>query len=200
VDETELNADLKKLIDPSKGTSTGGKTQSLRDVQQAIQKALDPEIERHQVSMTMGPEGLIISLKETGFFDSGTATIRPESLDAISRLVAVLKERPEHLRIEGHTDNVPIHNSRFASNWELSASRATEMIRLLITRYGLVASHLSAAGYGEFHPIATNGTADGRAQNRRVDVVVLAPVQLADPDSGNLKQDAPPVEEPEADH
>ena len=200
VDETELDADLKKITDPGKGTSTRAETQSLRDVQQAIQKALNPEIERHQVSMTMRPEGVIISIKETGFFDSGTATIRPESLDAISRLVAVLKERPEHFRIEGHTDNVPIHNSRFASNWELSASRATEMIRLLITRYGMVASHLSAAGYGEFHPIATNRSADGRAQNRRVDVVVLAPMQLADPDSGNLKQDAPLTEEPGADH
>ena len=121
VENTEREQDLKKIVNPMKGIlSSASESQSLEDVQQAIQKALDPEIQQHEVSMSMRPDGLMISLKEMGFFDSGTATIRPDSLDAISRLAEVLKKRPENLRIEGHTDNVPIHNSRFASNWELS--------------------------------------------------------------------------------
>jgi chemotaxis protein MotB len=197
VENTQLTADLSKLVNPMKGILTGAaETQSLHDAQDAIQKALHPEIEQDEVSMSLRPEGLTISLKEIGFFDSGAATIRPDSLDAISRLVTVLKERPENLRIEGHTDNVPIHNSHFASNWELSAARATEMIRLLITQYGFDPSRLSAAGFAEFHPIAPNSTLAGRGQNRRVDIVVLASVQIpADPntsDPGSQKGGALP--------
>src|SRR4029077_2837706 len=151
--------------------------QSLREAQQAIQKALNREIQKHAVTMAMRREGLVVSLKEMGFFESGSATVRPDSLDAISRLAEVLKQRQENLRIEGHTDNIPIHNSRFASNVELSTTRPTKMIRLLITQFGLPASHLSAAGYGEFHPVSSNDTAAGRAQKRRLDIVILTPFQ-----------------------
>jgi chemotaxis protein MotB len=187
----KLAAELNKALNPAKETLTGdAETQSLRDAQLAIQKALSPEIERHEVFISMRPDGLAISLKEIGFFDSGTATIRPDALDAVSRLAVVLKQRPENLRIEGHTDDVPIHNSRFTSNWELSASRATEMIRLLITQHGLDPGRLSAAGYAEFHPIVSNSTAAGRAQNRRVDIVVLTTVQPAN--SGVDEPGAPP--------
>jgi len=79
---------------------------------------------------------------------------------------------PNEISIEGHTDNVPIHNSQFASNWELSTARAVEIVRLFITRYGFSPDRLSAAGYSEYHPIASNSTAEGRQLNRRVDVVV----------------------------
>lgn len=172
-------------------SSSDAEWKSLRDAEEAIGKALSSEIERNEVSVLLGPEGLTISLKEIGFYNSGAATVRPDSLGAISRLAAVLKERPENLRIEGHTDNVPIHNSRFASNWELSAARATEMIRLLIGRYGLDPGRLSAAGYAEFHPSAPNSSAEGRAQNRRVDIVVLAPVASLAP-----KNSIPQAENP----
>lgn len=197
VENTQLTGDMKKIVNPMKGIlSSAAETQSLENVQAAIQKALGPEIQRREVSMSMRPEGLIISLKEMGFFDSGAATIRPDSLDAVARLAEVLKQRPENLRIEGHTDNVPIHTARFASNWELSTSRSTEMIRLLITQYGLLPEHLSAAGYGEFHPVATNSTEAGRAQNRRLDVVILAPFQPSDLDIQKFKQAAPPARGP----
>jgi len=134
---------------------------------------------------------LVFSLKEFGFFHSWSATIRPTSLDAISRLAGVLKQRPENLRIEGHTDNVPIHTARFSSNWELSTTRATDLIQLLITNYGLPPSHLSAAGYGEFHPVASNGTPEGRAQNRRLDVVILAPFLPVAQSQENEKREVP---------
>jgi chemotaxis protein MotB len=191
VENVNKEADLKRIVNPMKGVlSNAGdpnEAQSLRAAQEAIQKALGPEIRRREVTMSMGREGLVVSLKEIGFFDSGSAAVRNGSLDAISRLAAVLKERPESLRIEGHTDNVPIHTAKFSSNWELSTSRATQLIQILITRYGLPPSHLSAAGYGEFHPVASNGTPDGRAQNRRLDVVILAPTPAGpqSPGSGN---------------
>jgi chemotaxis protein MotB len=178
VENINKDTDLKRIVNPMKGTlSSASETQSLQEAQEAIRKALDPEIKRREVSMAMHREGLVVSLKEMGFFDSGSASIRPGSLDAIARLSEVLKTRPENLRIEGHTDNVPIHTPRFANNWELSTARATELIQLLITKYGIPPSHLSAAGYGEFHPVAENSTPEGRAQNRRLDVVILAPFQ-----------------------
>jgi chemotaxis protein MotB len=178
VENINKDTDLKQIVNPMKGVlSSAGEAQSLQEAQEAIQKALNPEIQRHEVAMSMHREGLVVSLREMGFFDSGSATIRPGSLDAISRLSGVLKQRPENLRIEGHTDNVPIHTARFSSNWELSTARATDLIQLLIMNYGLPPSHLSAAGYGEFHPVASNDTSEGRAQNRRLDVVILAPFQ-----------------------
>jgi chemotaxis protein MotB len=92
----------------------------------------------------------------------------------VQRIAQALGAQANNIRVEGHTDNVPIHNAHFASNWELSTARATEMIRLFITRYNFPAIRLSAAGYAEYHPVASNQTVDGRAQNRRVDIVVLA--------------------------
>lgn len=193
VENINKDADLKRIVNPMKGTlSSAGEPQSLQEAQIAIQMALAPEIQRREVAMSMRREGLVVSLKEMGFFDSGSATIRPASLDAISRLAAVLKQRPENLRIEGHTDNVPIHTPRFSSNWELSTARATDLIQLLITKYGIPPSHLSAAGYAEFHPVASNDTPEGRAQNRRLDVVILAAFQPMVPAVENEKEKAPP--------
>jgi chemotaxis protein MotB len=138
-----------------------------------LEQTLAPEILRGEVAMRDAPDGLVISLREAGFFDSGSAGIRVESEQAFGRLANLLAERQSKLRIEGHTDDVPIHNSQYQSNWELSTARSTEMIRLLITKYHFAPARLSAAGYAEYHPIASNDTQAGRALNRRVDVVVL---------------------------
>jgi chemotaxis protein MotB len=119
-------------------------------------------------------DGLVISLREAGFFESGSAQMKQASAPAFDRIAALLRKRKCRLRIEGHTDNIPIHNAKFSSNWELSTSRATEIVRLLIVRDGFDAYHLSAAGYAEYHPAASNGTAEGRGQNRRVDIVILS--------------------------
>ncbi len=138
-----------------------------------LEQSLVAEIERKEVSIRLGPEGLVLSLREIGFFGSGSAHIRPEAQPAIDRIAAVLNERPCRLRIEGHTDNVPIHNGHFASNWELSTARATEVVRSFVTQHGFPPANLAAAGYAEFHPAAGNETEDGRRINRRVDVIVL---------------------------
>lgn len=138
-----------------------------------LEQALAPEILRGEVALHDAPDGLVISLREAGFFNSGSAGIRVESEQAFGRMATLLAQRETRLRIEGHTDNVPIHNSQFHSNWELSTTRSTEMIRLLITRYHFAPERLSAAGYAEYHPIASNDTDQGRALNRRVDVVIL---------------------------
>ena len=147
----------------------------LQELRRELEKALAPELKRHEVALKAVHEGLVISLREIGFFDSGSATLRPTSESSVHRIATVLADQPNSVRIEGHTDNVPIHNQQFASNWELSTARATEMVRLFIVRYHFPPNRLSAAGYAEYHPATSNATVAGRAINRRVDIVVLAP-------------------------
>ena len=121
----------------------------------------------------MGRDGLVISLREAGFFDSGSATPKPEALPTLRQIAERLGATPYDVRIEGHTDNVPIHNAEFDSNWELSSARATRIARLFLEMKAIPPDRISAAGYAEFHPVASNDTAEGRAENRRVDLVVM---------------------------
>lgn len=179
VENAERTAALGRIAPPMKGalgTSGDGDMGGLR---QELEKALAPEIKRHEVALRIEPHGLVISLREVGFFDSGSARLRVDSQEAFSRIAKVLLERPYRIRIEGHTDNVPIHTAQFASNWELSTARATELVKTLIVNYDFVPERLSAAGFAEFHPVAVNNSEEGRKLNRRVDVVILAPLPAA---------------------
>jgi len=145
----------------------------LSTLQEELRQALHNEIALREVALHREEDGLVISLREFGFFESGSAAIRPGALPAVDRIASILAVRTCHLRIEGHTDNVPIHTAQMASNWELSTARATELVRLLIVRDRFAPERLAAAGYAQYHPIASNATAPGRAQNRRVDIVIL---------------------------
>jgi chemotaxis protein MotB len=145
----------------------------LSGLKQELEKALAGPIARDQAAVQARHDGLVISLREGGFFDSGSAGIKLDSEPAFNRMAAVLEKYPYNLRIEGHTDDVSIHTARYHSNWELSTARATEIVRLLILKHSFAPQRLSAAGYAEYHPIASNRNPLGRALNRRVDVVVL---------------------------
>lgn len=186
--------DLRRIVQPGQGVMSNALSGEMMGIQSEIEKALSPEIREHVVVLKEQREGLVISLREIGFFDSGSATLRPSSEDAIGRLASILLQRSEMLRIEGHTDNVPIHNSQFQSNWELSTERATELIKVFVTHYHFAPDRLAAAGYAEFHPVDTNGTPEGRAHNRRVDIVVLKPIN--DSAASNASPAPPPVAKP----
>jgi chemotaxis protein MotB len=136
-----------------------------------LQEAAQPEIDRGVVRLRETPDGLVISLQESGFFDSGAAEIRSSALPVFDRVATALPDTA--LRVEGHTDDVPIHTERFASNWELSSGRASSIARLLLLHGNVHAEKLSVAGYAEFHPEASNDSPEGRARNRRVDIVIL---------------------------
>jgi chemotaxis protein MotB len=150
-------------------------------MQSQLHNRLSNQIAQHVVALRIGRDGLVISLREAGFFDSGSANPHAAAMSSIDSIVEVLRPTPYDLRIEGHTDNVPIHTEQYASNWELSAARATVMARLFIEREHFAPQRLSAAGYGEFHPVAGNDTAEGRGQNRRVDIIVLPHTSSAGP-------------------
>lgn len=174
IENLKRNATLGQVAGrPENGLGPGNGSGDLEQLQHELETALSAEIGRKEVSMRRETDGLVISLREVGFFESGSAQMKAASQPAFDHIAAILRERGYRLRIEGHTDNIPIHNARFASNWELSTARATEIIRLLIVRDGFDPAALSAGGYGEYHPVATNQNAEGRAMNRRVDIVIL---------------------------
>jgi chemotaxis protein MotB len=164
-----------RIASPPEGSlSAVSKEANLTALQSELQEALQHEIALHAVALYRESEGLVISLREFGFFDSGSAALKPSALPALDRIASILAVRTCPLRIEGHTDNIPIHTAQMPSNWELSAARSTELVRLLIVQYRFSPARLSAAGYAEYHPIASNDTPQGRAQNRRVDIVILS--------------------------
>jgi len=147
----------------------------LPGLKRELERALAPEIKRREVALHIGPEGLVVSLREIGFFESGSSRLRGQSEAAFGRIATLLRQYDCSVRVEGHTDNVPIHTEQFASNWELSTARSTEVIRKFIVQFRFAPERLSAAGYGEYHPAASNETEDGRRMNRRIDLVVLGP-------------------------
>jgi len=176
VENVERTANMDRIVQPMKGILAPPATPTpLKDIQAELEKALAPEIKRHVVDIKPKKEGLVVSLREMGFYESGSSTMRASSVEAVDRLAKVIIPRTENLRIEGHTDNIPIHNSHFPSNWELSTARATELVRMFIVRYRVEPNRLSAAGFAEYHPVDGNGIPEGRARNRLIDIVILNP-------------------------
>lgn len=154
--------------------------QDLTRIQRELQGKLSNQIAKHVVAMHLGHDGLVISLREAGFYDSGSATPHDNAMASLDSIASSLTSVPYDIRIEGHTDDVPIHTAQFASNWELSTTRATQMAEIFIDRYHFLPGRLSASGYAEFHPVASNATPEGRGQNRRVDIILLSRISFPD--------------------
>jgi len=149
-------------------------SQDFKKIKDNIAAFLEAKGAEDKVSMEIGPRGLVISLKDTEFFDSGKAVVRPDSMVLLDNISAAIGQYSNSVRIEGHTDNQPIRTALFPSNWELSTARATNVVHYLVKTHDLPPERLSAIGYGEFRPIADNHTEEGRQKNRRVDVVLLS--------------------------
>lgn len=138
-----------------------------------------------RIHVSLDERGLVIRFLDTALFDLGQADLKPEARAILDNVAEILVRVPNLIRVEGHTDNLPINTYRFPSNWELSTARATTVVRYLVETYGLPPEHLSAAGYGEWRPVAPNDSPEHRAQNRRVDIVVLrSSLNMEEPGSG----------------
>jgi chemotaxis protein MotB len=176
IDAQIYSEDMGRIVpNASKRLAPVSFNQKPERIREELQQALADQLRSQQVGLRRTHEGLVISLREIGFYDSGSNALKPGASLLIARIARILLPHREFIRIEGHTDNRPIHNDLFKSNLELSTARATGLVELFIQDYGFPPSRLSAAGYAEFHPVATNDTAAGRALNRRVDIVILNP-------------------------
>jgi chemotaxis protein MotB len=143
-----------------------------------LTEALSEQIANGQMEVTLEDRGLVVSFREVMLFRSGEATLIGDNLDAIDKVARVIRELPNPVRMEGHTDSVPIHNAHFASNWELSAARAITMLELFAGRYEISRDKMSIAAYADNAPVASNEIEEGRARNRRVDIILLSEIGL----------------------
>lgn len=140
-----------------------------------LEQKLGQEINDRQIKLQMMEKGLVITVVGDLLFDSGKAKIKSEAFLLLDKVSSVLKDNMAQFNvgIEGHTDNLPIQHSGWKSNWELSTARALSVLYYLNKDQGISPERLSAIGYGEYQPVASNETKDGRKQNRRVEIVIL---------------------------
>jgi len=146
---------------------------SLEQPFQKLNDALKKEIGAGKVELRLGKRGLVVTLQEKSFFPSGDDTIYVDSYPAIAQVAAVIADLPNKVQLEGHTDSMPIHTSRFRNNWELSSARSISLLELFQTKFGIDPGRFTVAGYAQNVPVASNDTAEGRARNRRVEIVIL---------------------------
>ena len=162
------------MAESGNGDGVGEGQYTIDQVEALLTTMLGEDIESGKVRLSLDGRGLTVSLAEAGFFAPGSAELQSDGLPVVDGIAEKLRRLSYNLRVEGHTDNIPIQTARYPSNWELSTSRATHVLRYLIGDSGIPPSRLSAVGYGEYRPVATNETREGRGLNRRVDIVVLS--------------------------
>ncbi len=177
------------MNDPPNGQTVSASKDDLQAMQSQLQAYISKNNVQRQVQTKITKEGkkreLVISLlSDKPSYESGKADLTDSVRKILDEVDLQVKNRPNEIRVEGNTDNVPISNSEFPSNWELSAARATGVARYLVEQKGLTPKRISALGYGEYRPKYPNDTEAHRAGNRRVDVVIL------DTDAATDAQDA----------
>lgn len=163
--------------------------EQLKEIQQSVENFIAVNELEDNITTQMTDEGLLLTIRDSILFDTGKAVIKPENIPIAQELARILEFNPErYIVITGHTDNVPINSAQFGSNWELSVMRAVNFLKLIIdSNPNLDPKYFSAKGYGEYNPIATNETVEGRAQNRRVEVLIQQLVDEADSSPINLE-------------
>jgi chemotaxis protein MotB len=202
-EETKGDPDLKNngQFSPKGGSPT--ETQQLQQADAAVQnevrqrvqgldeafaqlsKSLAALIKKGQVNVSLQPLGVVIDVNETLLFHSGKADLTPDALPLIDQIAKILSDLHYQIQVNGFTDNVRIHNAQFDSNWDLSATRAVSVVKRFVAA-GIDPTLLVGAGFGEYHPVAPNGTPEGKAANRRVSIVVVSPLEGSDPARSRL--------------
>ncbi|WP_426349144.1 OmpA family protein [Alloiococcus sp. CFN-8] len=139
-----------------------------------VNEFIDSNKLQNTVEVKEDDRGIILQLKESILYQSGKADLREDSEEVLDVIAELLKTFPNKVIVEGHTDNVPMHSAEFDTNWELSAIRSVNVVRYFVEVKKITAERLSAAGYGEYKPIAENSSEQGRTKNRRVNILIIA--------------------------
>lgn len=170
----EVGQEQESLLEPgAAGAESDPVVAELLPSLEYLSRELEEELRTGRLQISLEARGLVVSLPQTTFFPSGEDTIDPATYPMIEKVARVIHRIPNPVRLEGHTDSVPIHNTRFPSNWELSAARSIAMLNLLAGRFGVPRGRLAIAGYADNAPVESNESERGRARNRRVDIVIL---------------------------
>jgi len=198
---TDSTTDLGKMKQEPQEV-TKNKTNQITDAQMAqkeqedlekLKKRLDQYIKQNglsdQLNTKLNQSELKITISDNALFASGQATVKPESRALAKAIASMLVEFPEYeVVVSGHTDNVPISNSQYKDNWDLSADRALNFLKILLLNASLDPSKFTPSGYGEYHPVASNDTSAGRAQNRRVEVSIIRKYQSGNTATQSVNQ------------
>jgi chemotaxis protein MotB len=171
-DSARAAATAAVAMTPRSTATIGAVEPSSNDVEAAVSEALAAELAAEDLTLIVDRRGVTLSIPEAGAFAIGRDELSDPAQSLVGRVATVLNRFPNAVRVEGHTDDVPIHTVRFQSNWDLSAARASRVVEFLIG-HGIAPVRLSATGYGEFHPRMPNASAGARASNRRIDLVIL---------------------------
>ena len=148
--------------------------EELEKIQEELERKMQKEVAVGDMSISMQERGLVVTVLERVLFDSGKAALKPSSRETLNKIAQTLSQKlsDQRVYIEGHTDNEPIRYSGWRSNWELSTARATEVVQYLVKHQYLSPDRLAATGYGQYHPVSNNDAKEGRAMNRRVEIVI----------------------------
>ncbi len=144
-----------------------------RELDRRVKSAVSSVLKKGDAMLTEDERGITVHLLEKLMFDQGKAELKPEAYPALDTLGFLLQSIPNQIRIEGHTDNTPIHTAQYPSNWQLSVARAMTVGYYLLTHYQIRPEKVAIVGYGEYHPLVPNDTPAHKAENRRVDIVIL---------------------------
>ncbi|WP_394237819.1 flagellar motor protein MotB [Niallia oryzisoli] len=172
--EGDEQGQIKEEVPPEQTEEQKAEHERLEEIQGRVNSYIEENGLGEQLDTSLTVEGLSVRIRDNVLFDSGVAEVRSENIDIANEISKLLEmDVPRSVIVSGHTDNVPIKNARFDSNWELSVMRAVNFMKLMLQNVNLNPELFSAKGYGEFQPIAANDTAEGRAQNRRVEILIL---------------------------
>jgi chemotaxis protein MotB len=144
-----------------------------RELEKQIKELSKAEGQENNISVITDERGIVIRIMDKAFYDTGKADLKEKARATLDKIAPVIKTLPNEIRIEGHTDNIPISTYEFKSNWELSVRRATEVVRYLVEKVGISPKRISAAGYAEYRPVAENDSDANRALNRRIEIIVV---------------------------
>lgn len=160
-------------LDPDPVTDFLLEEELLQGYKEMLDEYFEEQGMQNSVTNVVIEKGLQVSIQEMALFDSGKAVLRPEAFPVIDTLAVLLADMDNYVEVSGHTDNLPINTPEFPSNWELSVARSLNVMKYMLRNDNLQPERFSVVGYGEYRPIRSNNTEEGRAANRRVEVLIL---------------------------
>jgi len=146
---------------------------NLRMVQKFVEEKFKKLGKKNVIQTELTERGLVVHIMEQALFNEGSSSLHPKAMDVLDQISETIKFLPNHIRVEGHTDDRPINTEIYPSNWELSSARATEVVRYFTNDHAIASDRISALGYGEYRPVKPNNSIENRARNRLVDIVIL---------------------------